>query len=153
MYYTEWIKKGVYGTQLYFIQQDSTFWRASLWNKIGSIDPNLKLAGDFYLWLNFAKYTDLYTIDVDISCFRKVDNQLSADIDKYYSEVAKIKYDEISKLEKIKLKIFLYIYRKIQWKQFLKICYKVLFPFHKYRYIKVNQNNNRLIEKNTYILE
>lgn len=153
LYYREWIKKGVYGTQLYFIQQDSTFWRASLWKKIGNIDPNLKLAGDFYLWLNFAKYTELYTVDVDVSCFRKVDNQLSADLDKYYDEVSKIINDKVSKFDLIKLKIFIYLFRKIQWKTFLNICYRILFPFHKYRYFKINETSNILIKRKTCLID
>lgn len=49
------------------IQQESTFWRRSLWEKAGShMDKSLKLAGDFELWARFYQHTDLIGVRVPI---------------------------------------------------------------------------------------
>lgn len=54
-----------------WIQQESTFWRRSLWEKIGnSIPTKLKLAGDFDLWSRFYTYADLYGTFSPLSGFR-----------------------------------------------------------------------------------
>lgn len=42
------------------IQQESTFWRRSLWDRAGArMDTSLKLAGDFELWARFFQHADL----------------------------------------------------------------------------------------------
>lgn len=62
-----------------WIQQESTFWRRSLWERAGSkIDDNLKLAGDFELWFRFFQYDRLYNCNLPIGAWRKRDGQLSA---------------------------------------------------------------------------
>ena len=43
-----------------YVQQESTLWRRSLWDKVGGINPELKLAGDFDLWLKFSRHEKLY---------------------------------------------------------------------------------------------
>jgi glycosyltransferase involved in cell wall biosynthesis len=54
-----------------FIQQESTFWRRSLWEKAGSrFDSRLKLAGDFELWDRFFDYARLYSINLPLGAFR-----------------------------------------------------------------------------------
>lgn len=87
LYNRNWIKKGIYGRELYFIQQDSTFWRSCLWNTAGPIDSNLKYAGDYYLWVNFAKHTTLFSFKAYVSCFRKRPGQLSEQVKLYKEEM------------------------------------------------------------------
>ena len=59
-----------------FIQQESTFWRRSLWEKAGSkLDASLRYAGDFELWLRFFDYAELYAVDVPLAGFRKHSDQ------------------------------------------------------------------------------
>lgn len=86
LYDRQWIRDGLYGKEIYFIQQDSVFWRSDLWNSVGGIDPNLKLAGDYYLWVRFAEQAPLYSIKAYISCFRKVEGQLSREFTAYLKE-------------------------------------------------------------------
>lgn len=90
LYTQAWIKNGVYGRSAYFIQQTSVFWRSRLWDKISAIDPKLKVAGDYYLWRQFAEHTSLVAVDVQVSCFRRVPGQLSQDISRYHQEMAQI---------------------------------------------------------------
>lgn len=153
LYYREWIKKGVYGTLLYFIQQDSVFWRADLWNKVEGIDPTLRLAGDFSLWLRFANCSDLYSFDVQISCFRKVDNQLSEDIEKYYDEINTIEHNKVSRFERIKIRLYYYLYRKVKFNTFLKVLYITLFPSHNYKYIKIKSDDTCIVNQKSCIFD
>lgn len=62
-----------------FIQQESTFWRRSLWEKAGGkIDSTLQLAGDFELWANFFQHADLYGITLPLGGFRMHGDQKTA---------------------------------------------------------------------------
>jgi hypothetical protein len=62
-----------------FIQQESTFWRRSLWNKAGGrLDTRWSLAGDFDLWLNFAQNAQLYSIPTPLAGFRRHQQQKTA---------------------------------------------------------------------------
>lgn len=54
-----------------WIQQESTFWRRTLWERTGSkMDEQLTLAGDFELWCRFYRETDLYLVDLPLALFR-----------------------------------------------------------------------------------
>lgn len=62
-----------------FIQQESVFWRRTLWEEAGGfIDQNLALAADFELWLRFFKYDRLYSTSFMLGGFRfRAENQKS----------------------------------------------------------------------------
>jgi len=54
-----------------FIQQESTFWRRSLWEHVGGkIDASLQYAGDFDLWARFYKYAPLHGVEAPLGGFR-----------------------------------------------------------------------------------
>jgi glycosyltransferase involved in cell wall biosynthesis len=54
-----------------FIQQESTFWRRSLWERAGGrIDASLPLAGDFDLWARFYRHAELWAIATPLGGFR-----------------------------------------------------------------------------------
>jgi glycosyltransferase involved in cell wall biosynthesis len=54
-----------------WIQQESTFWRRSLWERAGGyIDTSLDIALDFELWARFYQYADLYGVAVPLGGFR-----------------------------------------------------------------------------------
>ena len=58
------------------IQQETTFWRRSLWERAGgSLDTQWKLAADFELWARFFKYAELYAVDTPLGGFRGHGNQ------------------------------------------------------------------------------
>jgi glycosyltransferase involved in cell wall biosynthesis len=53
------------------IQQESTFWRRSLWERAGGkLDTNFSLGGDFELWARFSQHAELYAVDTPLGGFR-----------------------------------------------------------------------------------
>jgi glycosyltransferase involved in cell wall biosynthesis len=62
-----------------FIQQESTFWRRSLWEKAGGkVDAASPLAGDFELWARFYQHADLYGVPLPLGGFRMHGDQKTA---------------------------------------------------------------------------
>jgi glycosyltransferase involved in cell wall biosynthesis len=54
-----------------YIQQESTFWRRSLWERAGGrVDDSRRNASDFELWVRFFRYARLYSVDALIGGFR-----------------------------------------------------------------------------------
>jgi glycosyltransferase involved in cell wall biosynthesis len=61
------------------IQQESTFWRRSLWERAGGkLDTGYPLGGDFELWARFFGFAELYAIDTPLGGFRVHGEQRSA---------------------------------------------------------------------------
>jgi len=89
-YKSSLIRAGSYAKALPFIQQESTFWRASL---LKSVDytflRNLKMAGDYYLWWCFAKSSRLDVVSSQFGVFKKHEGQMSEVINQYISEIDK----------------------------------------------------------------
>jgi glycosyltransferase involved in cell wall biosynthesis len=73
------LQKGFYGTHLYFVQQESTFWSGAA-NKTLNFEElrDFKYAGDFYLWHTFNKHYPLFSICAWLSGFKIHHGQLSA---------------------------------------------------------------------------
>ena len=54
-----------------YIQQESTFWRRSLWDRAGArVDDARRSASDFELWVRFFRFARLYPVDALIGGFR-----------------------------------------------------------------------------------
>ena len=54
-----------------YIQQESTFWRRSLWERSGSqVNSARRIAADFELWVNFFRHAQLFSVDALIGGFR-----------------------------------------------------------------------------------
>jgi hypothetical protein len=75
-----------------WIQQESCFWRRTLWEKAGGLVDNLRLAADFDLWTKFAKFADLYSVSTLLGGFssRGKDNRSVANADKYAAEIRQV---------------------------------------------------------------
>lgn len=85
-----WSKYNYYIGDYEWIQQESVFWRKSLWVNAGSkLDLSLELAGDFELWMRFFRHEKLYTLNALLGGFRiRSKNQLSLErLDDYRLEV------------------------------------------------------------------
>jgi glycosyltransferase involved in cell wall biosynthesis len=70
---------GSKGFMIEAIQQESTFWRRSLWERAGgSLDTSLQLAGDFELWARFYQHSELVGVRTPLGGFRVHAEQLTA---------------------------------------------------------------------------
>jgi glycosyltransferase involved in cell wall biosynthesis len=66
--------KGSYGRR--WIQQESTFWRRSLWKRAGGrFDTSSHLAADFELWARFFQCSELHGVGALLGGFRVHGNQ------------------------------------------------------------------------------
>ena len=76
------------GKDLPFIQQESTFWRRTLMERV---DLNrlagFRLAGDAYLWSCFAQTCELHSLHAVLGEFRWHPGQLSSDREAYFREM------------------------------------------------------------------
>ena len=71
-----------------WIQQESTFWRRGLYDKVGGLNATLRYAGDFDLWLRFSRFEKMYICPSLLGGFRlSTEGQLSLLTDKYEKEV------------------------------------------------------------------
>lgn len=71
-----------------YIQQESTYWRRSLWDQAGGyVSTTYKYAGDFELWMRFFKHAKLHNIYALLGSFR-LSREGQASIDHYNDYVA-----------------------------------------------------------------
>lgn len=69
-------RDGCYLPTITTLQQESTFWRRSLWEKAGGyVDAELARVPDFELWARFFKYAEVYTTSVPLGGFCKHSGQ------------------------------------------------------------------------------
>ena len=76
-----------------FIQQESTFWRKSLWEEAGGgPDKNISLAGDLDLWARYFRTAQMYTTTALLGGFRYrgADQRSRAQMEEYLSQAKKI---------------------------------------------------------------
>lgn len=75
-----------------YIQQESTFWKRSLWEKAGAeLDESYKLAADLELWARFFRHARLFSLDALIGGFRSHARQKTANMfNAYKLEAAEI---------------------------------------------------------------
>jgi glycosyltransferase involved in cell wall biosynthesis len=93
-----WSKFNIYLFDFKWIQQESCFWRKTLWDKAGSgFNSSLTYAGDFELWLRFFRHEKLFVTDALIGGFRqRKSNQLSLDhLEDYITEASECIQAEI----------------------------------------------------------
>ncbi len=67
------------------IQQESTYWRRSLWERAGgALSTAYRAEGDFEQWVRFFRHARLYSVDALIGGYRRHQNALSwGNIDRY----------------------------------------------------------------------
>lgn len=75
------------------VQQESVFWRRSLWERAGGqLDQSLTCAADFELWLRFFRLTPLYNVTTLLAGFRMHDDRLGESADGLYEREARDVY-------------------------------------------------------------
>ncbi|HET7536576.1 MAG TPA: glycosyltransferase family 2 protein [Candidatus Didemnitutus sp.] len=71
------------------IQQESTFWRRSLWEKAGGfVSQDYGLAGDFELWCRFYRHAELWGVNLPLAGFRFQHQQQTTQAQKYSDQCA-----------------------------------------------------------------
>lgn len=82
--------KGSYGRR--WIQQESTFWRRSLWERAGGrLDTRFAMAADFELWARFYDHAELFGIQALLGGFRSHGAQKSVLYrDRYLAEAEEV---------------------------------------------------------------
>ncbi|MDH5251706.1 MAG: glycosyltransferase [Nitrospira sp.] len=82
--------KGSFGRR--YIQQESTFWRRSLWERAGGkLDTSFSLAADFELWARFYQFADLYGVLAPLGGFRNYGDQKSVlQVDDYLEQAESV---------------------------------------------------------------
>jgi len=135
-----------------WIQQESCFFRRTLWDKAGSyIDKTLRYAGDFELWLRFFRFDKLYVTNAIIGGFRiRSANQLSLEGMPQYLEEADrmLKKEPINKRERKKIKRYKIIMRFFRFT--LKIVEKAM---NEYRRIEFGVTSKITFNRKTQEFE
>lgn len=108
------IKKGLYTRKLFgFIMQEGTFWRRSLWKKAGGKLAEVPYSMDMKLWQEFAKHSQLYTVEACLASYRLNPLRKNNDEHKNY-------YLEMND----HLPNFLALPLKILWRQIAKFAHR-----------------------------
>jgi glycosyltransferase involved in cell wall biosynthesis len=99
------IKKGLFNGRDYsFIQQESTFWRRSLWNQLEhKLNIKYYYAADFELWIRLSELTELVKINTQLGAFRVHNRQKTSVMIEYHRETALIK--KISLFDKMFIRL------------------------------------------------
>ena len=143
IYNQDWIVRGIYGRNAHFIHQDSVFWKRGLWEKVGKIDTEFRLAGDYYLWLQFATYAPLWSLKAPISYFRMWEGQQTHTMEKYRIEQKRLSIQK--GLENRVIKLFFWLKAKLPQpflNPFFDMLYRLLFPNRNKYYIDLDGSNN-----------
>jgi len=141
MFFHRWSKWRMYSLDGKFIQQESVFWRRSLWDKAGSyIDTSLSLAGDAELWLRFFRYERLFTTTLMLSGFRVRSSQKSKDnFNEYISELKSVVKREVKMINGRRYLLFI---------GFVK-CLSKLVPGTKFKHMMIYKSM-KITPKLTY---
>lgn len=149
LYDRDWIRRGVYGREAYFIQQESVFWRAALWHKAAPIDIRYDLAGDYYLWTRFAAFADLVSMKREVSCFRDHPGQLSKNFSVYMEQVKQISG---RRLIPSRLSAALFYREALLPHSLWRRLYGALFPGHRFSYIDFRADGKPELKKSNFYL-
>jgi len=149
VYRRPWIKKGIYGRSAPFIQQESVFWKRSLWKKVQPKTSSFRLAGDYALWVAFATHASLWSFNKPVSIFRRHPGQLSSSMEAYRNEQEKIAPHNFLLEKRVVLFFSLRRFLKLAPKGTVtQALFFILFPSHKQQwYIDFAANGNPIKKK------
>lgn len=119
-----------------WMQQESTFWKRELYEKVGGIKCEYRLAGDFDLWMRFSRHVKLFVSNALIGGFRHSSNQLSDDLQHYINEVEEIiakepiTKEELKQIKKLHYRQkILHILQKFKIFNWQSIDQKIMRPY------------------------
>ncbi len=102
-----------------YIQQESTFWRRSLWERAGGrLSTEFRAEGDFELWTRFFRHAPLYSVNALIGGYRLHEGALSAsNMERYNRNCDEIAAREVERLSggmRAALKAFRWISKAVK---------------------------------------
>src|SRR3989344_4228254 len=149
LYQQDWLQKGIYGRNAYFVQQASVFWRQSLWEKARPRISSFRLAGDYALWTDFAAHTPLWSFNKRVSVFRERAGQLSGVMEGTYRQEQKTIVSRNFFLEKRIMSFFLLVrFLKLAPEHIIiRILFRILFPFHNQQWYIDFDTHGSLVKK------
>ena len=133
-----WSKYNYYTGDHEWIQQESTFWKRSLWEMAGgSLNTAMRFAGDYDLWLRFFRHEKLYVSNMLLGGFRiSNENQLSSgNLQNYLKELNETLLKEVLDQKSLKQIAKIKGVKKIMYKTSrinigsLKLKYHRLFEY------------------------
>jgi glycosyltransferase involved in cell wall biosynthesis len=106
------------------IQQESTFWRRSLWARAGGrVDTTYDLAGDFELWARFYDHGNLVGVNAPLGGFRVHDTQKTAGrLDVYRAEALRILADHGGRPHGRAASWMRRVYEKCRWRRVRRVA-------------------------------
>lgn len=149
IYRRNWLAKGIYGRSAYFVQQDSVFWKKTLWEKARLHISSFRLAGDYALWVAFAKFAPLWSFNKRVSMFRRRPGQLSTDMEKYNKEQEIIAHHNFFLEKRVVLFFVIERFLKLNPQNIVsQILFFTLFPSYKQEwYIDFDSQRNPVLKK------
>jgi len=95
-----WSRKRFLAGANKYIQQESTFWRRSLWERAGGrLSTEYRAEGDFELWVRFFRHARLYSVNALIGGYRLHDGALSSrNMERYNRNCDEIAAREVESL-------------------------------------------------------
>jgi glycosyltransferase involved in cell wall biosynthesis len=99
------------------IQQESTYWRRSLWERAGgALSEAYRAEGDFEQWIRFFRHARLYSVDALIGGYRRHSDALSwGNIDRYNQKCDEIIEAELRSMPEARFpKLFRWVSRSVK---------------------------------------
>ena len=96
----EWSRLAFLSGEYRWIQQESTYWRRSLWDRAGGrLSESVGLACDFELWVRFFRHARLHSTEGLIGAFRYHPTQATATrLADYEQQAHQVRMDELATL-------------------------------------------------------
>ncbi|MGB2622835.1 MAG: glycosyltransferase family 2 protein [Candidatus Acidiferrum sp.] len=91
-----------------YIQQESTFWRRTLWERAGGrLDSAYRDAGDCELWVRFFRFAKLYSVNALIGGYRLHPDAITSmdgqEYDRHFDEIIEREVKSLDGAEKVRL--------------------------------------------------
>jgi glycosyltransferase involved in cell wall biosynthesis len=118
------------------IQQESVFWRRSLWEKAGAMLQEDRISYDLELWTRFFQETPLYTTNAVLGGFRIHGNQISVIQKDRYNKESRVYIDNLKRWLVRKNRSG---YLRLLLAKLLKVFYYYEIPLLKSLYIRALQ--------------
>ena len=102
----------------HILYQAGIFFRRHVYEAVGGVNRSMKLAGDWDLFARMARRFTFHKLEGHRSCFRIRADQLSADMDGYFREMAAARaqiQQTLTSLEKVRFRWQHYLTRLANW--------------------------------------